>query len=192
MRHSNSKHAAVRIIGGRWRGRKIIFVGDGKIRPTSDRIRETLFNWLTPYISGARCLDLYAGSGAMGFEALSRGAVSVIAVEYDKTISHHILTMQKTLQADGLQLVQSDVLQWLSKPGQLQQPYDVIFLDPPYAEQALLTCCQLLEKNKWTKNGTLIYYEHNAPIDNEFLPSGWQVIKAKKAGQVFYYLVRVL
>ena len=178
----------MRIIAGKWRGRKITFSDcDGIVRPTPDRVRETLFNWLSPYIVNAHCLDLYAGSGILSFEALSRYAADVVAVEQNRTIIKNIRTTADPLKTQ-LTLIQSDVIQWLDKVG---QPYDIIFLDPPYNVQILPHCFTLLAKKQWTRKGSLIYYENNAEVGPELLPEGWNIVKAKKAGQVYYYLAQV-
>ena len=184
--------SSLRIIAGIWRGRKIAFNDcNGKVRPTPDRVRETLFNWLSPYIIGARCLDLYAGSGILGLEALSRQAASVVAVEQQRAICQAIKVAKEALQAN-LTLVQAKVDGWLGVgPALGISPFDLVFLDPPYADNALPTCFQLLNKNSWVKSGSLIYYEHNAAVDDKTLPAGWQVIKQSKAGNVYYYLAIV-
>ena len=188
MKETKKHNPMVRIIAGRWRGRKIFFNDCGGIvRPTPDRVRETLFNWLSPYIVDAHCLDLYAGSGILGFEALSRNAASVVAVEQRHEIMTSIQATAALLHVE-LTLVQADVKQWLAKIG---QPCDIIFIDPPYDEQALPHCFKLLVENNWIKKGSLIYYEHNFEVDSVLLPIGWNVLKSKKAGQVYYYLAQV-
>jgi 16S rRNA (guanine966-N2)-methyltransferase len=179
---------SVRIIAGKWRGRKILFDEcNGIVRPTPDRVRETLFNWLSSYIVDAHCLDLYAGSGILSFEALSRNASNVVTVEQHPIVIQNIRTTAKLLQAE-LTLIHANVEHWLARIG---QPYDIIFLDPPYSEQKLLHCFALLAQKQWTKPGSLIYYENNAAINTELLPDGWNVLKAKKAGQIYYYLTQV-
>lgn len=179
---------SLRIIAGHWRSRKIAFADhNGTVRPTPDRVRETVFNWLAPYIVGANCLDLYAGSGILGFEALSRRAASVVAVEQKHEICKAISAAKETLAAE-LTVIQAKVETWLSKTG---QPFDIIFLDPPYSDNALPNCLQLLNKNNWVQSGSLVYYEHNSILTQDILPVGWKIIKEKKAGQVHYYLVQV-
>lgn len=188
MKSTKKHNSTVRIIAGRWRGRKILFNDhNGIVRPTTDRVRETLFNWLSPYITDAHCLDLYAGSGILSFEALSRNAASVVTVEQNQAIAQNIHATAELLQVD-LTLIKEDVEQWLAKAG---QPYDIIFLDPPYGARVLLRCFTLLAKNQWTKKGSIIYYEHNAEVDPDLLPENWSVLKAKRAGEVYYYLVQV-
>ncbi len=182
------KQQTVRIIAGSWRSRKVCFNDyNGVVRPTPDRVRETLFNWLSTYIVGASCLDLYAGSGILGFEALSRRAARVVAVEQRHEICKNILAAKEVLKAE-VTLIQEKAEIWLDKAG---QPFDIVFLDPPYCDNALPSCFQLLSKNNWVKNGSLIYYEYNSVVGAEVLPIGWNVIKEKKAGQVHYYLAQV-
>lgn len=182
------KQQTVRIIAGSWRSRKVFFNDyNGVVRPTPDRVRETLFNWLSAYIVGASCLDLYAGSGILGFEALSRRAARVVAVEQRHEICKNILATKEILKAEVI-LIQEKAEIWLGKAG---QPFDIVFLDPPYCDNALPSCFQLLSKNNWVKNGSLIYYEYNSVVGAEVLPIGWNVIKEKKAGQVHYYLAQV-
>lgn len=121
----------VRIIGGKWRGRNISFPDVPGLRPTGDRMRETLFNWLAPVIPGARCLDLFAGSGALGFEALSRGAASCVFVEQHATVAAQLRETARVLDAATAEIVCMDMRQWLATQS---APFDVVFLDPPFAE----------------------------------------------------------
>lgn len=125
----------VRIIGGRWRSRKIGFPDIPGLRPTGDRIRETLFNWLTPVLSGAHCLDLFAGSGAMGFEALSRGAAICVFVEKHAQAVRCLRESVHMLQAGGAQVIQMDALAWLAMRDEAH--FDIIFMDPPFQGMAL-------------------------------------------------------
>jgi 16S rRNA (guanine966-N2)-methyltransferase len=164
----------LRIIGGQWRGRKIQFPPVEGIRPTPDRIRETLFNWLQPIIPGARCLDLFAGSGALGLEALSRGASRVVMVERERKVAEYLRNTGQTLAADGLEVVQADALAYLRREP---QPFDVVFLDPPFRRDLLGPCLQGLARDGWLAPEALIYIE------------GWRVLKRKEAGQVAYHLV---
>ena len=187
-KQTNKAQQTVRIIAGVWRSRKIAFNDYNKtVRPTPDRVRETLFNWLAADIVGANCLDLYAGSGILGFEALSRKAASVTAVEQRYEVCQNILAAKELLNA-ALTLVQAKAEVWLANSG---KPFDIVFLDPPYSSNALPNCFQLLSKNNWLKCGSLIYYEHNSVIMPDLLPQNWNVIKERKAGQVYYYLARV-
>ncbi len=191
----------IRIIGGIWRSRKIRFPQTPTLRPTPDRVRETLFNWLAPTIQGARCIDLFAGTGVLGFEALSRGAACVISIEKDR---HAIAALQdnaKLLEAHAMQIIQADALRWLESQtrvqAQTQEPaieaeplkfFDIAFVDPPYALELLPSCLKALEP--LLTHHALIYFEHNAAIDETIIPTNFALLRQKKAGQVYYYLAR--
>ena len=177
----------LRIIGGEWRGRKIRFPPVAAIRPTPDRVRETLFNWLQGVTPGSRCLDLYAGSGALGFEALSRGAREVVFVDVEPAVRRHLEEMLKLLSCDRGRVVQTDALGFLARPG---EPFDVIFLDPPFAEPVLAEVCRRIEAGGWLKPGGLVYVESPAAAGEPQLPVGWSLLKTKKAGEVGYHLAR--
>jgi 16S rRNA (guanine966-N2)-methyltransferase len=177
----------LRIIGGEWRGRKVRFPPVAAIRPTPDRVRETLFNWLQGVTPGSRCLDLYAGSGALGLEALSRGAREVVFVDVEPAVKRHLDGMLKLLGCDRGRVVQADALGFLAQPG---EPFDVIFLDPPFAEPVLPEVCRRIEAGGWLKPGGLVYLESSAAAGEPELPAGWSLLKAKKAGEVGYHLAR--
>ena len=177
----------LRIIGGEWRGRKVRFPPVAAIRPTPDRVRETLFNWLQGVTPGSRCLDLYAGSGALGLEALSRGAREVVFVDVESAIKRHLDGMLKLLGCDRGRVVQADALGFLAQPG---EPFDVIFLDPPFADPVLPEVCRRIEAGGWLKPGGFVYLESPAVAGAPELPVGWSLLKAKKAGEVGYHLAR--
>lgn len=176
----------LRIIGGQWRGRKLRFADGRGLRPTPDRVRETLFNWLMPYLPGARCLDLFTGSGALGLEALSRGAAEVVMVDNNNQVISQIRENLSIVNADNAQLVQADAVKWLKQeePG----PFDIVFLDPPYADQLLPVCIRLLEEGGWLKQNAWIYIELPSGDDVPALPANWQWHRNKQAGQVGYHL----
>lgn len=180
--------AQVRIVGGRWRGRRIGFPERADLRPTPDRVRETLFNWLQPSISGAHCLDLFAGSGALGFEALSRGAARAVLVESDTAAAQALSATIAQLAATAAELVRMDALAFLSRPA---DAFDVVFLDPPFAQDLLPRCFELLCAGKWIKTGGLIYIETPMHYDLR-LPADWELTRSKIAGQVGYHLARQL
>lgn len=182
-----AKPGELRIIGGEWRSRKLPVAEVPGLRPTPDRVRETLFNWLQADIAGARCLDLFAGSGALGFEAASRGAREVVMVEADVRAQHNLAANIALLKAQQVQLVRSEALNWLQQP---HAPFDVVFLDPPYASQLLVPSCELLEKHHHLSPRAKIYLEYPAQHDLPQLPANWQIIRGKKAGQVGYYLAQ--
>lgn len=175
----------LRIIGGQWRSRMLPVVEQTGLRPTPDRVRETLFNWLQMEIPGARCLDLFAGSGALAFEAASRGASEVTMIEHQAAACNVLRENIKTLKTGVIQLLQQDAMQYLRGSA---SRYDVVFVDPPYDSQLLAECCQLLEQNHWLNEEASIYLELASKDELPLLPENWQVIRGKKAGQVGYYL----
>lgn len=175
----------VRIISGQWR-RRLLRVPDVEgLRPTPDRVRETLFNWLSGTIEGARCLDLYAGSGALGFEAASRGAAQVLLVEKDERAVACMRQGASDLGAEQIEVVHADVRRWLHGEA---TPFDIVFLDPPYAGDDLGELCARLEQNSWLAPGALVYLETRASPQALELPAGWQFLRRQKAGQVRYHL----
>lgn len=176
----------LRIIGGRWRGRRVTFPESEGLRPSPDRVRETLFNWLQPVIEGARCLDLFSGSGALGFEALSRGAGSAVLVERDQRVAAHLREQAAILDAAGAEVVQSEALAFLAREP---RPFDIVFLDPPYRSGLLAPCLAALGRG-WLTPGAFVYLEAEAELDPPPLPEGWEMLRSKKAGQVGYHLAR--
>jgi len=182
-----AKTGQLRIIGGDWRGRKLNFPAVADLRPTSDRVRETVFNWLQFDVPGARCLDLFAGSGALGLEALSRGAREVVMVELDRQAAQQIGAHIKTLGSDKGRVEQSDVLHFLKGPA---RPFDVVFLDPPYKLGCLPQCCELLEQGGWLNDEAAIYLEDSSKNPPPELPENWELCRSKKAGEIGYYLAR--
>lgn len=178
--------ANLRIVGGCWRGRRLRFDAVAGLRPTPDRLRETLFNWLLPVIDGARCLDLFAGSGALGIEALSRGAAEVVFVERDPRVGQRLRNNLDLLQAAGAQVACTDALRWL-RAGSNHQPFDIALLDPPFDHDLLAPSCALLHHYGWLRNGAYIYLEANRQTALQ-LPSGWSIIREKTAGQICYRL----
>lgn len=182
---------AVRIIAGKWRSRKIAWPDSLPIRPTQNMVRETLFNWLGKDIVGANCLDLFTGSGALGFEALSRGAAHVVMVDHAKKVLDALKKNIKILEISPL----SVTLVFAHIPQQFDlipshERFSVVFLDPPF-HQGLIpsTIAKLSTSNLLTPNA-LIYVEAEKRFDiNECLPMGWQVLRHKKQGQATYYLL---
>jgi 16S rRNA (guanine966-N2)-methyltransferase len=190
-RHSatpSGGRGAVRIIGGEWRGRKLHFPQAGSLRPTPDRVRETLFNWLQFELAGKQCLDLFAGSGALGFEALSRGVAAVQFVEADPDAARSIAEALRTFGSERGRIAQQDAFAFLR--GKLAAPYDIVFLDPPYAEHWLGRACAELEGGGWLKPGAFVYLEDAASNGPPELPGGWDLLRSKKAGDVGYHLAR--
>lgn len=182
------KPGNVRIIAGKWRGRKLKVTEIKDLRPTPDRVRETLFNWLAPLIAGTRCLDLFTGSGALGFEALSRGAAYVEMVDQSKQVIDLLIEELHHFGVENAKIYKAIV------PKQLQpvkKPFDIVFLDPPYQTEGLLfTCCEYLEENHFLAETAYIYLEAKHAIKDNELPANWQIIKSQQAGQVYFHLVK--
>ena len=181
-----ARSRVLRIIGGRWRGRKLRFPASPAIRPTPDRVRETLFNWLGAATPGAECLDLFAGSGALGLEALSRGAAQVTFIEQDAAAVRELRARLAEWEAAGARVRHTDALQYLA--GDVQ-PCDIVFLDPPFNSPLLPRSAQLLETRGWLKAGALIYVECAAREGLPPLPQSWRLLKARRAGEVGYHLL---
>lgn len=181
----SASRQSLRIIGGAYRGRRLEFVQAEGLRPTADRVRETLFNWLQPIIQGASCLDLFAGSGLLGFEAASRGAAEVVFVEQNPRAASQIQSNIDLLKLDNCRVINAGALDALLD---MQQPYDVVFIDPPFGSDLLLVACEELHARQLLKAGGRVYMESEKTIDAGQLPTGWQLSRSKKAGQVFYYL----
>lgn len=177
----------LRIIGGQWRGRKLRFVDAEGLRPTTDRVRETLFNWLQPVIEGAHCLDLFAGSGALGLEALSRGAAEVVFLDTNSRSVAALRDNLSLLQADNGLVTRSDALKYLRGTP---QRFDIVFLDPPFRRDLLAPTLQLLAEGQWLVPGAHIYLELETELGEPELPGGWEIRRSKKAGQVAYFLVQ--
>lgn len=180
----------VRIIAGKWRSRKITFIPIKGLRPTTDACRETLFNWLVPYLNNANCLDLFAGSGCLGFEALSRGAKQVVMVD----VAVQVITM---LKQNAQELNCQDITFYCAKiPQNINkipaQTFDIVFLDPPFNSELIKPVCEkLLTSNYLTKN-TIIYIEAEKNLNLQaILPPSWQILRQKITGQIGCYLIKV-
>jgi 16S rRNA (guanine966-N2)-methyltransferase len=180
----------VRIIGGEWRGRKLHFPPSTGLRPTPDRVRETVFNWLQFELAGARCLDLFAGSGALGLEALSRGAAEAVFVEREAVSVRAIGEMLALLRCDRGRVEQADAFAWLERGSPAAKPFDIVFLDPPYGEARLPVLTEKLERRGWLAAGAWIYLEDAATHGEPSLPDGWTLLRSKRAGDVGYHLAR--
>ncbi|MFP6833684.1 MAG: 16S rRNA (guanine(966)-N(2))-methyltransferase RsmD [Porticoccaceae bacterium] len=183
---SQQSSGSVRIIGGKWRSRNLRFVSVDGLRPTGSRIRETLFNWLAPTIEGSRCLDLFAGSGALCFEALSRGAGCCVAIEANSQAVSELRLNQAQLTANNLDIVSGDCQKLLER-GNTAQPYDIIFLDPPFDMKLHKQASILLISGNWLASKAQIYCEFPA-TEAQDLPLSWRLIKDKIAGNVRYCL----
>jgi len=177
----------LRIIGGQWRGRKLSFTPIEGLRPTPDRVRETLFNWLMHDIHGARCCDLFAGSGLLGFEALSRGAAHVDMVDTSKKVIQTLEDNRKKLNIDNIAIIKKNALDFLKDT---KTPYDIIFLDPPFTQNLWEPCLNLIRQHKLLTKDGLIYIEtpKHKTLDTEC----FDLLKTKTAGDVQFCLVRLI
>lgn len=185
---TGSGRGEVRIIGGEWRGRRLRFSAGEGLRPTLDRFRETLFNWLMYDVEGARCLDLFAGSGALGLEALSRGAQQVDFVDASATVCKDIRAHLHTLGSDKGRVWHSSAEAWLKTHTSLG-PYTLIFLDPPFHQDLLQVCCHWLEKNGYLADNCKIYLEAEDSFERSKLPYNWRVLKQKDASNKVFFLL---
>jgi 16S rRNA (guanine966-N2)-methyltransferase len=194
IRTSMAKHAKksqpgrLRIVAGIWRSRLLDIADVEGLRPTSERIRETLFNWLTMRIIGARCLDLCAGTGALGLEALSRGASESVFVEKSPVAATALRQNVVALETDKAMVLQADALQYL-RSAQCGQ-FDIVFLDPPFAADMLEDLCRLLESEAVLTAGARVYLEQDRAGTEPNLPEGWEILKTKCAGNVRYSLLK--
>jgi 16S rRNA (guanine966-N2)-methyltransferase len=179
----------LRIIGGQWRGRKLAFPEIEGLRPTGDRIRETLFNWLAPDIQGALVLDLFAGSGALGLEALSRGAEMAVLIEKHPQAAANLLSHLKTLSTENAKVHSMDAVQFLQQ-GNSGDQYNLVFIDPPFNADLWQTVAELLNQSQWLGANAQIYVE--TPKESIWqAPENWYLHKDKLAGQVRYRLYRL-
>ena len=184
---------SVRIIGGGWRGRRVNFPDLPGLRPTPDRVRETLFNWLQHSIVGTRCLDLFAGSGALGLEAQSRGAQAVVFVEQAQAAARGLVAELERLGGTAkARVVEMGASRFLRAAAETYgKPFDVVFLDPPYGREALAEFIPMIDAGDWVKTGGLVYLENEKSAGAPVLPPHWELLKSKSAGEVGYHLARV-
>ncbi len=184
------KAHSLRIIGGQWRGRKLTFADAPGLRPTADRVRETLFNWLQAKVAGSACLDLFSGSGALGLEALSRGAAHVTFLEKSpavaKVLDQQLILLQANPKADVMQI---DAVQYLETTHALT--FDIVFIDPPFAHNLWQICCDKLKDGQCLNPNALIYVEQDKKSPALDLPQNWEVIKHKTAGNVRFQLIQI-
>ena len=182
----SARASSIRIIGGEWRSRKLTVPDAPGLRPTPDRVRETLFNWLAPTIQGARVLDAFTGSGALFLEALSRGASTGVAIDANTDAVNNLRRNLAVLQCDDAEVLRVDSLQYLS--NKTEQGFDIVLLDPPFHQDLLLSACQLLENNNWLNKDAWIYTESEQAPSSLGVPSSWRLHREKHTGQVHYAL----
>jgi 16S rRNA (guanine966-N2)-methyltransferase len=188
---------SVRIIGGAWRGRRVSFPDLPGLRPTPDRVRETLYNWLQHVVVGTRCLDLFSGSGALGLEALSRGAAAVVFVEQAQAAARGLVAelarLGGTPKARVVEMGASRFLRTAAaSAGRLPGgAFDIVFMDPPFGQEALADYIPLLDAGGWVKSGGLVYLESEKSAGAPVVPAHWELLKSKSAGEVGYHLARV-
>jgi len=181
-----SQSGQLRIVAGNWRSRLLQIADVPGLRPTSERIRETLFNWLATRIHGARCLDLCAGTGALGLEALSRGAGELVFVERSAIAFKTLKSNIDLLGGASAEVLNVDARQYLG--GSSTKPFDIVFLDPPFAADLYDELCRLLVEQSWLAIDARIYIEMDKDRPELRIPDGWQILKNKTAGKVRYML----
>lgn len=188
--HEKSKKVAkdgfIRLISGKWRGKKLPVKDKEGLRPTTDRTKETLFNWLMHDIREANCLDCFSGSGSLSFEALSRYAQSATLLEKDKGAAAQLRENLKTLKIDNADVVETDSIQYLQQAA--TQAFDIVFVDPPFNKGLAQPCCMALERNNYLTAQAIIYLETEAQLQDLQLPENWKLLKQKSTGQVSYQL----
>ncbi|ABM63071.1 16S rRNA (guanine(966)-N(2))-methyltransferase RsmD [Halorhodospira halophila] len=186
---SRRRGSQLRIIAGQWRGRRLPIPAEIGVRPTGDRVRETLFNWLAPMLPGARCLDLFAGTGALGLEALSRGAAEVVLVERERRVADTLRRNLTTLGATQARVECADGVHYLrNRPA--GGPFEIVLLDPPYGTGLLADCCHALATGGWLAPGAHIYIEDDRNTPTPPLPAGWHVHRQGRAGRCRFQLLR--
>ena len=185
--NKKARPGRLRIVAGNWRSRLLEIADVPGLRPTPERVRETLFNWLAPTIRASRCLDLFAGTGALGFEALSRGSRQVVFVEKSRRAAQAIEDNVKVLDAKGALVANTDATKFLldAEPAS----FDIIFLDPPFADDLLADLCRLIDERGLLAPHGSVYLEQDKGRPEPVLPAGWSTTRSKTAGQVRYALV---
>ena len=182
-KQANSSTGSIRIIGGSHRGRKLPVLNAEGLRPTTDRMKETLFNWLMLDVRGATCLDCFAGAGSLGFEALSRGATMVTFMELDKQAAKQLLANASFLRYTPQEacIMRGNTLALLSKQSAAA---DIIFIDPPFNQQLVQPCIDIIETQKLSKTGTKVYIEKEVNDNSVQIPANWRQLKDKSTQQV--------
>ena len=174
----------LRIIGGKWRSRKVSFTKQDELRPTGERVRETLFNWLMEHINGAKCLDLFSGTGILGIEALSRGASRLTFIEQHAEIAAQLHNNLSFLETDQFDLIIADAISYLKATNHV---FDIIFLDPPFGKHHLRQASNIIAQRRLSTS--FVYIESDRVLAFDSLPDNWQIYRQKKAGRVNYGLI---
>ncbi|PKF61933.1 16S rRNA (guanine(966)-N(2))-methyltransferase RsmD [Psychromonas sp. psych-6C06] len=180
------KGGFIRLISGKWRGKKLPVKDIQGLRPTTDRTKETLFNWLMHNINDANCLDCFSGSGSLAFEALSRYAQKVTLLEKDKSVVKQLRENLTVLNAENGCVIEGDTIQFLQQTA--QQQYNIVFIDPPFNNALVEPCCEALLQNGYLAPDALIYIERESELTHLNLPESWQLLKEKSTSQVTYQL----
>ena len=178
---------SVRIISGLWRGRKLPVHDAEGLRPTTDRVKETVFNWLAQDVPHSHVLDVFAGSGSLGFESASRQASKVQMIELNNKAYQQLVSNTALLKADNIRLHNTSALTFLTQPG---SPHDLVFIDPPFRQGLLPETVALLEQNGWLSENALVYIETEKELTLDAIPENWDLLKEKTAGQVCYRLFK--
>jgi 16S rRNA (guanine966-N2)-methyltransferase len=183
----SSYPGTLRIIAGIWRRRRLFVPNIAGVRPTPDRVRETLFNWLNPWLPGACCIDLFAGTGALCLEALSRGAGSAVMLEASFEVAAILRENIAQLGAEQAEVIVADALTYLQGPV---RPFDIVFLDPPFESDLIAQASVLLDQRGWVRPGGHIYIEAPRQMRRLPIPSSWELLRSQTAGQVGYHLAQ--
>ncbi len=186
----SSKAGSVRIIAGNWRGRRLPVPDLPGLRPSGDRSRETLFNWLQAYLRGADCLDLFAGTGVLGLEAVSRGAATAVLVEKDRSAAVKLRQNVEKLAASQVTVLQSEAVAWLE--GQKADSFDLVFIDPPFGKGLALSALKTLQAGRQLRAGGLVYLETACAEAIQPDPACWEILREKDMGEVRMRLLRPL
>jgi 16S rRNA (guanine966-N2)-methyltransferase len=182
------KGGFIRLISGKWRGKKLPVKDIEGLRPTTDRTKETLFNWLMHDINDSNCLDCFSGSGSLAFEALSRFANKVTLLEKDNSVVKQLQENLVALEVTNAEVIATDSIQYLSQIATEQ--YNIVFIDPPFNKNLVQPCCDALQQNNYLAEDALIYIEREVELNNLSLPASWTLLKEKSTGQVTYQLYR--
>lgn len=183
----NKSNNQVRIIGGSLRGQKIIFSNTSGLRPTGNRIKETLFNWISQYIQSSNCLDLFSGSGSLGIESISHGARSVTMIEKNHFAFLAIKNNCARLNIKNITILEADAIKWITEENK-GATFDLVFLDPPFISGLISVSCEILEKNKFLSSPCYIYVETTKKEKVLCVPKNWILLKDKVSGHVAYKL----